>query len=385
MVSHLNKRTRVNGFKMCWQCFGCFSIILLTSCTPTTVSLPEHFTLPTPRETLKTSLPQALTQFQDTVKDDSNYYLGSGDQITLEVWGYPELSGQHVIGPDGKITLPLVGPFKLLGLSRKQAAQAISAQLSPYYMDLYITVRVDQYASNRILVLGRVARPGAVQFGMTAPTLLEAIALAGGFAKASGFAGPAQSLPYSRCAVFRGHNQIIWIELEPLFTGQDLSLNLKLKRNDIIYVPDIEERLIYVLGEVHRPGALSFVPHMSFIEALAKAGGPTLDAAPNRINIIRPSEGINEALSLDELITPNEEINVALQEGDIIYVPTNTIAKINYAINILNPFSTILGIYANIESIQADRQRRQLDDLQETLETERAALEAEREQTNHLE
>ena len=74
----------------------------------------------------------------------------------------------------------------------------------------------------------------------------------------------------------------------------------------------------------------------------------------------------------------------SLQEGDIVYVPTNTITKVNYALQFLNPFTTILGIYSNITSIQANTQRRQLDQQQERLETERAKIEA-IETTNSLE
>ncbi|MDM8559080.1 polysaccharide biosynthesis/export family protein [Candidatus Parabeggiatoa sp. HSG14] len=349
----------------------------IMACSPSVIHLPETFLQPVTREEITVTKPDSLAKFQKVVKDEENYLLGTGDGITVEVWGYPELSGKHVIGPDGRITLPLVGPLQMTQLSREQAAQIITTKLSLFYIDLSVAVRIDNYASNRVLVLGRVAHPGEVPFGMTTPTLLEAISLAGGFSEASGLEG-AQSLPFTHCAVFRGRDQVVWIELEPLLTGKDLSLNLNLQRNDIVYVPEIEEKLVYVLGEVRSPGAFRLTPNMSFLEILAKAGGPTRDAAPSKINVIRPKEGINQSLALDDLITPNEKMNVALQEGDIIYVPTNTIAKINYAIQILNPFTTMLNIYSDIESIRADTQRRRLDKEEEDLRADKAAIEAEK-------
>ncbi len=358
---------------------------LVVSCTQAPIH--ENFVLPTPSKKITVTPPDILAKFQDPVLDmQKDYYLGAGDEITVEVWGYPELSGKHTIGPDGKITLPLTGNIRLTDLSREKAAKSINTALTQFYMDLSsVAVRVDKYASNRILVLGRVARPGEILFGMTTPTLLEAISKAGGFAKASGLQGDAQSLPFTHCAIFRGRNQIVWIEIEPLLTGKDLSLNLKLQRNDILYIPDIEEKLVYVLGEVHRPGAFPLTSSMSFLELLAKAGGPTRDAAAGRINVIRPKQGINQPMALSELITPNKKVNVALEEGDIIYVPTNTIAKVNYAIQFLNPFTTMLGIYANIESVRANTQLRNLNQQQERLETERAAIEAQIEANSGLE
>ncbi|MEK8017911.1 MAG: polysaccharide biosynthesis/export family protein [Candidatus Parabeggiatoa sp.] len=372
-------------FKVYWRLPLWMCVALLIGCS-STVSIPDNFVRPFARQEIMVTPPGTLTGFQAAVtENDENYHLGTGDEMTVEVWGYPELSGKHTVGPDGKITLPLVGPIELTNLSREQAAKTITAKLAPYYLDLSVAVRVDRYTSNRVLVLGRVAHPGEVHFGMTTPSLLEAISLAGGFAEASGLQGEAQTLPFTHCAIFRGRDQVVWIELEPLLTGKDLSLNLKLQRNDIVYIPDIEEKLVYVLGEVRRPGAFRLTPNMSFIELLARAGGPTRDAAPNRINVIRPEEGLNQPMALNELITPNQKMNVALQEGDIIYVPTNTIAKINYAIQFLNPFTTMLGIYADIVSIQADTQRRKLDQEEEELRAERAAIEAEQAASSGLE
>lgn len=363
-------------------------VALITGCTSSTVPIPNSFIQPAARKEITMTPPESLTKFQETIihqDNDKNYHLGAGDIITIEIWGYPELSGKHLIGPDGQITLPLVGPIRVSELSREQAAKAVTDKLAPFYIDLSTTVRIENYASNWVLVLGRVARPGEISFGMTSPTLLEAISKAGGFAEASGLPAEAQSLPYTHCAVFRGRDKVVWIELEPLLTGKDLSLNLKLQRHDIVYIPDIEEKLVYVLGEVRNPGAFRLTPNMSFMELLSKAGGPTIDAAPNRINMIRPSENINQSMALSELITPNQKVNVALQEGDVIYVPTNTIAKINYAIQFLNPFATLLGIYADIESIRIDQERSKLDKEEEQLRTERAIIEAEREASSGLE
>jgi len=346
---------------------------LTISCVPT--SLPNNFTLPTPRPVIPATPSKALSEFQAPLTDESNYHFGNGDEVTIEVWGYPELSGKHVIGPDGKITLPLVGTFRLTDLSREGAAQQIKTKLAPYYMNISVSLRVDRYASNRILVLGRVSHPGAILFGMTSPTLMEALSLAGGV---TGGGDTREAIPFTRCAIFRGRDKIVWVDLEPLLTGKDLSLNLKLQRNDIVYVPELEEKLVYVLGEVRNPGAIPLTPRMSFMEALAKAGGPTIDAAPNRIHLIRPSAGLNQSLALNDLITPQAGLNVGIQEGDIVYVPMNTIAKVNYAIQILNPFSTILGVYANIQSIRSDRQNIQIDEKEKRLRDDKAALEAEK-------
>lgn len=337
--------------------------------------LPTEFTLPQPQTVQPLTPDSMLANFSaESEPSDAVYRLGAGDVISVQVWDHPELSSAHIVGPDGQITLPITGSFKVAGFSREQAAQAVTQQLMPYYVDLNTTVKIDDYASNRVLVLGRVSKPGEVRFGMSAPTLLEAIAMAGGFQPARNLT-TSESLPLTRCAVFRGRNQVVWIELEPLLMGKNLSMNLRLRRNDIVYIPDINEHLVYVLGEVSKPGAYPLTLNMSFLEALARAGGPTERAAEGRINLIRPSAELNVKIDLDQVLTPDQHQNVALQDGDIIYVPAGLAAKINYALQFLTPVSQLLSIYSDIESVRADRERRLLSEEADRLDAERKSLE----------
>ena len=106
---------------------------------------------------------------------ETEYRLWDGDLIQVDVLGRSELSGPHTIGPDGKITLPVSGVLYLRNLTREDAAKAITQTLSHYYKDIFTTVRVEKYTSNRVIVLGRVERPGALQFEYP-PLLLEILA-----------------------------------------------------------------------------------------------------------------------------------------------------------------------------------------------------------------
>ena len=78
----------------------------------------------------------------------------------MDFVGRPDLSAKLVIGPDGRITLPLAGEVMLAGLTRSEAARAIETALSGYYPNLSAQVTVTKYTANRVLVLGAVARPG---------------------------------------------------------------------------------------------------------------------------------------------------------------------------------------------------------------------------------
>jgi polysaccharide export outer membrane protein len=276
---------------------------------------------------------EILKQFQGPA--DENYQLGCGDEITLDVWGHPELSGKHQIGPDGRITLAVAGSVSMAGLTREESAQTVTHAYSKLYSNLSMIVRVDRYASNRIFILGRVANPGAILFDRP-PTLLEAITRAGSLPV--GGMG-AEKAALTRCAIFRGRDQVAWIDLKGLLTGGNLALNLQLRRDDIVYVPDADDQLVYVLGEVKTPGAVHLTPEMSFLDALALAGGPNEDASNGKIHLIRPSRELNREIKLNQLLRPDPTLNMALEEGDIIYVPKSKIGKVGYLLQRLGTLS----------------------------------------------
>ena len=263
------------------------------------------------------------------------YRLGPGDELRVDVWGRPELSGPQIVGPDGRLTIPIVGPVVVMDLTVEEASAAVTQTARRSYAEAFATVAITKYQANRVLVLGRVSNPGVLRFD-TPPTLLDAIARAGGL-PVGGIGADKAAL--TRCAVFRGRDRVVWIDLKSLLTGRNLALNLRLKRDDVVYVPDANDQLVYVMGQVDRPGAYTLTPDMSFLDVLAQAGGPTPDAAPSRIKMVRPAMGLEKDIDINEFLAGSSAQNVALEEGDIIYVPSNTWFNIGYVLQKLSPLT----------------------------------------------
>ncbi len=266
---------------------------------------------------------------------DPVYRLGAGDEITVDVWNRPELTGKHVVGPDGRITLPLAGAVKVAELTRDEAPAAIVEALSPYYANPVVTLRVDRYVSNRIYILGRVHSPGALQFE-SQPTLLDVITRAG--ALPIGGVG-ADKAALSRCAIFRGRDQVLWVELRQILSEGNLAYNIRLRRDDIVYLPDSDDQLVYVLGEVQHPGAFQLTPSMTFMDALAQSGGPTQNGSRTTIHLVRARDKISREIDLKAVLSLNEDPSVQLKEGDIVYVPKSRMGKFGYVMEKLGPLT----------------------------------------------
>jgi polysaccharide export outer membrane protein len=279
--------------------------------------------------------PEALALFEASI--DPVYRLGAGDRLTVEVWGRPEVSGSHVVGPDGRITMPLVGPVRLADTTREEAARDVRELLSSHYQRPSVVLRVDQYTANRVTVLGRVQNPGTIQFEEQ-PTLLEALARAGSLPVID------KEATLTRAAVFRGREQVVWVDLRQLLNRVNPAYNIRLRPGDLIYIPDSSDTMVYVLGAVHRPGAYRLTPDMALLDALAQAGGPTEDGDPSGITLYRPERQAIQGTPLQALVTGERLVNFSLDEGDVIYVEKRGIAKTGYVLRQLLPGLTFMTL-----------------------------------------
>jgi polysaccharide biosynthesis/export protein len=173
-----------------------------------------------PKSTLETDKAAAV---QGVAHDDS-YVIGATDVLAINVWKEPDISRSVPVRSDGKISLPLVGELQAGGQTPKQLEQEITKKLTSYIAEPEVTVIVQESRSQRINILGQVARPGTYQL-TSSMTALDAIAAAGGckdFAKQKAIYilrqnpdGTQVRLPFNYKDVIKGKNTAQNIKLEP--------------------------------------------------------------------------------------------------------------------------------------------------------------------------
>jgi polysaccharide export outer membrane protein len=300
-------------------------------------------TLPGPQVTLpeEAAITQSKpipggSQLEIPDQDSSNQYkIGPGDSITLTVFGHPEISGRRTVGPDGNIQVVLLGSVVVAGLTADQAGATLTRLLSDDYVAPVTSVQINSYMSNQVIVLGDVGVPGIVRF-LGQPTLLEALAKAG-TAK-----GPDGQLPSSRCAIFRGRDRVFWLDLRGLYRGDALVANFPLQPNDVVYVPYNVDNVVYVMGQVAKPGAYPVSPNMSVVQALAQAGGPTDNAGTSKVSLARPSQNLEKDIDLDNLVKGDGATNYSVEPGDIVYVPKRGLAKLGYVFQQISPITQMI-------------------------------------------
>ncbi|MEI8387314.1 MAG: SLBB domain-containing protein [Verrucomicrobiota bacterium] len=281
-----------------------------------------------------------------SAKIDNDYRLGPGDHFAFLVRGRDDISREEIIvAPDGQVALPRVGIMNVKGRTLRELTEEFSKALGVYYDKPEVTLVMKAYNNNRVFVLGRVAVPGAVNF-QGPGTLLEALSLAGGIP-----ADTAKSF-LSRCMIVRGKDLVMWIDLKELLEQGNMNLNARLQNGDVIFIPQSEDQIAFVLGEVRNPGVVPLRSQLSLLDAVMNAGGPTKGANMRDIFLVRQvagGKGVVERINFKELIGhANFDKNYILQAGDLIYVPETGLNKLNYFTSQIAPFFTVVGVTANM-------------------------------------
>ncbi|MGH9160009.1 MAG: polysaccharide biosynthesis/export family protein [Vicinamibacteraceae bacterium] len=115
---------------------------------------------------------------------ESFYRLQPSDVFDVKYRYTPEYDATVMVRPDGYITLPIVGEVRVGGLTTTEARRAIVTQASARLREPEITVELKDFQKPRIFVGGQVGNPGEFELRGRV-TLLEAIAMAGGFTRSS--------------------------------------------------------------------------------------------------------------------------------------------------------------------------------------------------------
>ncbi len=111
----------------------------------------------------------------------SNYQIRPGDNLTITVLGYHDLSGEVKVGESGCADLPLIGPFAASGMTLRQFRDYATAALDKgYVLSPLVTVDVVNYSE--IEIFGQVESPGTYAH-LEGMTVAMAVEIAGGFTK----------------------------------------------------------------------------------------------------------------------------------------------------------------------------------------------------------
>lgn len=287
--------------------------------------------------------------------------LKTGDQLTVSVVGFPDLSGEHVVSTDGTIQVPLVGYVTIAGMTPAQIVPQLTEALLPYVRRPQVSLAVTALSPIRVSVTGAVVEPGPRLLSATREvegrilTLSDTLVLAGGITPDADL----RSITIRRLTP--NGLEDVRVNLWSAIQGGDLDADPKILDGDEVIVPKAiastvdqqmllastvapDEITIHVAGEVQRPGQIGITPSADVSAAVAAAGGLTVDADTEGVVLYRmAADG-----RLAERTFAFGDASTTLMQGDLIVVTPsgrgNVGDNFDFLDRVLNPFGFLFRL-----------------------------------------
>ena len=275
--------------------------------------------------------------------------LGPGDVLDVSEFHSPEFRSMVRVSEAGTVILPMIGEIRISGLDEAGAARAIAAVLLDKGILLHPQVHVfaTQFAGQDVSVLGEVARPGVYPY-TEHHRLLDLIAAASGLSVTAG----SVATIYRRDAPNTPQpSPPQMVALYAQTAAVNPERNPELAPGDTVQVS--RARLVYVVGDVIRPGGFTVDPEqeLTVLQALSLAWGPSQNAATQKALLIHEQQGGGRtvtALNLKRMLR-GQDPDLPVHERDILYLPDSA-AKNLWHLSMESVVQSVagVGIYAGL-------------------------------------
>jgi protein involved in polysaccharide export with SLBB domain len=239
----------------------------------------------------------------------SNYVLGPGDIVRVQLFGTINRTYSLEVGRDGQIDFPQLGPIAVEGMRFDEAKEQIEGRVADQLAGVRANVEMGETRSIRIFLLGEVARPGSYTVSGLS-TLTHALFAGGGLTRVGSL---------RRIQLKRGGVLIRSLDLYDLLLRGDTSDDVALLSGDVVFIPPIGPSAA-AAGEVLRPAIYELSDGASLGDLLDLCGGLSPEADSSAAQLERIDEHGERALIAVDLGAEGSR-RLRLRNGDRLQVP----------------------------------------------------------------
>jgi polysaccharide export outer membrane protein len=248
-----------------------------------------------------------------------SYDIGPEDVLHIVVLGQPELSADFTIDRDGVLNFPILGKVKAAGMGPEELERKLTTLLAEGYLKRpQVSVSVKDYRSHRVFVTGEISKPGPVPVkgDQTLRSLLGELGNLGPEAGSEvvvlrppkGDGNQPSALPTGEAAN-SSNIEVFRFNVKDVLSGAP-DQNMLLQAGDTVHFP--RAAMVYIMGQVSRPGPYRLQEQTVVLQALAVAGGITERGSTKRIKIVRIVGGKKVEIRAKEtdVVQPGDTITV---------------------------------------------------------------------------
>lgn len=258
---------------------------------------------------------------------NSDYVVGPGDTLLINIWGSVQESFPVEVDREGKIMLPKSGPLYVWGMKLKEAESRITQRLNEYYTNFNVDVSMGKLRNIRVFIMGEVRKPGAYSVSSQS-NIFQALYQAG---------GPTKMGSMRKIKIVSSDTKSREVDLYKFLLQGETADNSIIQSGDTIFVPPIGD-VVAISGNVKRPGIYETKSDISLSALMEFAGGITPTGNLQHLQVERIKDNERRVIIDIDLKDGNfKDIN--LHNGDLVLVSPIVRLKHN--------FVTILG---NVEN-----------------------------------
>jgi protein involved in polysaccharide export with SLBB domain len=242
----------------------------------------------------------------------SNYKLGPGDEVIIDIWGTNQTTIRQTITPDGYINISDVGPVYLNGQTIRGVEEYLRQKLNKIYSGIDsddptsdIKVTLGQIRTIQINVMGEVAVPGTYELSSFS-TVFHALYRAGGI----GRLGSLRNIYLMR----NGKRVASFDVYDFLLKGKSLD-DIRLQEGDVVMVPPYD-MLVDISGNVKRPMYYEMKNGETVKNLIDYAGYFTGDAYTRNVRMVRQNGKEYQVYTIDDI----DYSVFKMMDGDVVTV-----------------------------------------------------------------
>lgn len=240
----------------------------------------------------------------------SNYRLGAGDQVIIDIWGTSQVSIQETISPDGAISIENLGLVFLNGMTVNQATSYLRKELNKIYAGLadenptsHIKVSLGNSRTIQVNVMGEVYQPGTYVLSAFS-TVFHALYSAGGVSEIGSL---------RNIQVVRNGKAIANVDVYDFIMQGKTKDDISLQEGDVIIVSPYEA-LVKIEGNVKRPMKYEMKSNETVATLLKYAGNFSSNAYTRSMKLVRQNGKEYQIFTVDDM----DYTVFQLKDGDVI-------------------------------------------------------------------
>ena len=238
----------------------------------------------------------------------SNYLIGPGDQLSVQLFGSQNRNLRLVVGRDGRVNFPELGPIEVIGKTFDVVSSEIEARVARQIIGTQASVSMGNVRSIQVFIMGEVKKPGSYTVSGLS-TVTSALYASGGIQPT----GSMRDIQLKRQGA-----TVRRLDLYDLLLRGDTSSDATLLPGDVIFIPPVGATAT-VDGEVKRPAIYELKGKTSLSALIALAGGLTAEGDDSRISLVRYGQDRRRVAVNVSLGTP-EAKSSPIANGDLVRV-----------------------------------------------------------------